>query len=224
MNAQHTIRQTLCALARTIIIASITLLPNSSPPSPWQIYTLHDNTFTPLLPISQSPLPLVSPSPCPPASLPPSWQITAAALADVTHDGITECVLLAWRPWRDWPIQQWLPVPSPIAGFHDAAGNSCHLILLDPHQPDGREIWAGSALPAPLLAMAVGDVDRDGRNEIVTLEGVYAVGRDGPATHVNVWRWNDFGFTLEHRSPARTLYQLRLTDADNDGILNIIVR
>jgi len=65
---------------------------------------------------------------------------------------------------------------------------------------------AGSALPAPLLALAVGDVDGDGRNEVVTLEGDYATGRSGPATHVNVWRWSGFGFTLEYRSPPGTFH------------------
>jgi hypothetical protein len=131
-------------------------------------------------------------------------------------------VLLVWRPWRDWPIQRWSSAPSPIADFHDAAGDSCHLILLDPR--DGREIWAGSALPAPFLALAVGDVDGDGRNEVVTLEGDYATGREGPATHVDVWRWNGFGFALEFRSPPGTFRELRLTDADNSGILDIAVR
>jgi hypothetical protein len=85
-------------------------------------------------------------------------------------------------------------------------------------------MWAGSALPAPLLALAVGDVDGDGENELVTLEGDYAAGRDGPASHVDVWGWNGFGFTLEWRSPPAILHQLRLTDVDNGGILDIAVR
>ena len=106
-------------------------------------------------------------------------------------------MLLVWRPWRDWPIQRWSAVPSPIAGFHDARGDSCHLILLDPR--DGREIWAGSALPAPLSTLSVEDVDGDGRNEVRTLEGSYA---GGESTHMDVWCWNGFGFTLEQRSPV----------------------
>ena len=52
----------------------------------------------------------------------------------------------------------------------------------------------------------MGDVDGDGRNEVVTLEGDYATGRSGPATHVNVWRWSGFGFTLEYRSPPGTFH------------------
>ena len=155
-------------------------------------------------------------------SLPPTWYPMSSVLADVTGDDVSEWVLAVWRPWRDWPIQHWSSVPSPIAGFHDAAGHSCHLILLDPR--DGREIWAGSALPVPLLAVAVGDVDGDGINEVVALEGSYATGRKGPATHVDVWSWSGFGFTLEWRSPLGTFHQLRLVDADRRGILDIAVR
>ncbi len=207
-------------LLAAIVVAILTLLPRSARLAPWQVYVFQDGPFV-LLPASSSPPLLVPVSPCPPL-VPPTWHVTAAVLADVTDDGIPEWVLLVWRPWRDWPIQRWLPVSSPIAGFHDAAGDSCHLILLDPR--DGREIWAGSALPAPLLALAVGDVDGDGRNEVVTLEGNYAIGRDGPATRVDVWRWNGFGFTLEYRSPPGTFRQLHLTDGNNDGILDVAVR
>jgi len=203
------------------IIVVVALLPCSAPLPPWQVYTFHGNSFTPLVSLSPC-LPLSPPSsPCPPLT-PPEWQVTASSLADVTGEGDPEWVLLVWRRWRDWPIQRWLSVPSPIADFHDAAGDSCHLILLDPH--DGHEIWAGSSLPAPLLALAAGDVDGDGRNEVVTLEGDYASGRDGPATRVDVWYWNGFGFTLEWRSPPGTFHQLRLTDVDNSGILDIAVR
>jgi hypothetical protein len=148
--------------------------------------------------------------------VPATWHVTASALADVTGDGKPEWALVVWRPWRDWPIQRWSSVPSPISTFQDAAGNSCHLILLDPE--DGREIWAGSALPAPILALIVEDVDEDGVNEVVTLEGRYAHGDEGPATRVDVWRWNGFGFTLDWRSPAGDYALDCLTEVDRCGI------
>ncbi len=221
-------------LLAAIVVVVLTLLPRSARLAPWQVYAFREDSFYLL---HSSPVSHVAQSASQPTNqltnqstnqltnqltTHPSWHVTAAVLADVTDDGIPEWVLLIWRPWRDWPIQRWLPVSSPIAGFHDAAGDSCHLILLDPR--DGREIWAGSALPVPLLALAVGDVDGDGRNEVVTLEGNYATGRDGPATRVDVWRWNGFGFTLEYRSPPGTFRQLHLTDGNNDGILDIAVR
>ena len=96
------------------------------------------------------------------------------------------------------------------------------MILLDPH--DGREIWAGSALPAPFTSLAVGDVDGDGRDEVVTLEGDYAEGRSGPATHIDVWQWRGFGFTMAWRSPPGIFRELRLVDGDGDGAIDVAVR
>jgi hypothetical protein len=211
-------------IARVVAVVLLAALPGSAPLPPWQLYAFHEGSFVLLDPFL---LPALSaPSRAPPSPsrlpLPRSWHVTDSVLADVTDDGVPEWVLLVWRPWRDWPIQRWSSAPSPIADFHDEAGDSCHLILLDPR--DGREIWAGSALPAPLLALAVGDVDGDGSNEVVTLEGDYAAGREGPATHVDVWRWNGFGFSLRWRSSSGVFRELRLTDADNSGILNIAVR
>jgi hypothetical protein len=150
------------------------------------------------------------------SGLPSDWRVTASTLADVTGDGAAEWVLLVWRPWRDWPIQQWSAVPSPIAAFHDPAGNSCHLILLDPE--DGHEIWAGSALPVPLLSLIVHDLDGDGTNEVLTIEGNYDGGRDRVGTHVDVWRWDGFGFTMAWRSAPGTFDPSCLTNADRCGV------
>jgi hypothetical protein len=208
---------------RTAAIGINLVLCRSALVPPWRVYAFRDSSFDLVhsLTTSYSPPTTVSLSPRR-LSLPDTWRVTASSLADVTGDGRPEWVLVVWRPWSDWPIQGWLEVPSPMAGLHDAAGNSCHLILLDPQ--DGHEIWAGSALPAPFIDMAVGDVDGHGDNEIVTLEGDYATGRDGPATHVDVWQWRSFGFTMGWRSPPGIFRELDLVDRDGDGSLDIAIR
>jgi hypothetical protein len=205
-----------------VVIVSLALLSCAVPLPTWQVYAFRDGDFVSSpdahkAAISSSP---VSDSALP--ATPADWRVTAATLADATGDGELEWVLLVRRPWRDWPIQEWASVSSPISDFHDAAGNSCHLILLDPES--GRELWAGSALPVPLLALAVGDVDGDGINEVVTLEGDYDTGWDGPASHVDVWQWNGFGFSLEWRSPEGAFRQLSLTSTDSEEIPSIAVR
>ena len=204
------------------VLVSLAVLSCATPFSSWQIYAFRDGAFVALSNAHEAAALFTLAPKNPPPATPADWRVTAATLADVTGDGESEWVLLVWRPWRDWPIQEWVSVPSPIAGFHDAAGDSCHMILLDPH--DGREIWAGSALPAPLLALAVGDVDGDGLDEVVTLEGDYATGRDGTASHVDVWQWDEFGFSLEWRSPQGTFRQLGLTDIGDDNTFGIAVR
>ncbi len=142
-----------------------------------------------------------SPAPYNLPVVPADWEVTASALADVTGDGIYEWILVVFRPWRDWPIQKWYDTESPISDFHDENGFSCHLAVLDPE--DGSEIWVGSPLPHPIVNMAVGDVDRDGILEVVTLRGDYESGRKDNATHIDVWFWDDFGFTLKYQFPIK---------------------
>lgn len=204
-----------------VIVVSFILVSCTASPT-WQIYAFQNGTFATVAATHEAlPSPAIISTP-PLPSTPPDWHITASNLADVTGEGKPEWVLLVWRPWRDWPIQAWVSVPSPIDAFHDAEGDSCHLILLDPD--DGHEIWAGSALPEPLLALAVGDVDGDDLNEVVTLEGDYNAGRNGTASHVNVWAWNDFGFSLEWRSDKGFFHQLELISIDGEKLSWIAVR
>ena len=203
------------------VLSALALLPQAGPMEPWQVYGVRDDEFELLTKLSPSAhIPCLPPAL--PSDLPSSWQVTATAFADVTDDEVSEWVLLVWRPWKDWPIQEWSSAPSPIAGFHDRKGESCHLIVIDP--VDGDEIWAGSALPRPLTALAVGDVDGDGNNEVTTLEGDYDRGRNGPASHIDVWQWNGFGFSLEWRSSRGSFYSLVLTDVDGDGTPEVAVR
>jgi hypothetical protein len=124
---------------------------------------------------------------------------------------------------------RWSDTASPIAANRDARGDSAHVILVEPPalggQPSAyRELWAGSALAVPIIQIAAGDVDGDGRNELIALEGDYATGRYGPARHVAVWRWNGFGFGLEGRSAPGRFVALALADLDDDGIVEILVR
>ena len=210
------------AVIVTVIVLILILASCTVSPPQWQIYGFHDGAFAALPDTRETIIPYAIDTTLSPPATPSEWDVTAVSLVDVTGDGEPEWVLLVWRPWRDWPIQEWVSAPSPISDFHDAGGNSCHLILLDPG--DGHEIWAGSALPAPLLALAVGDVNGDGLNEAVTLEGDYTTGRGGPASRVDVWAWNDFGFSLKWRSPEGTYHQLELIDSSRDGPLQIAVR
>jgi hypothetical protein len=234
--------QTTRTVILTILITLAANLSASAASLPtWHAYTHHASTFIPLTnqPINDgraasAPTNQLTHQPtnlptCQLANLPPSWHVLTALHTDLTHDGVPECALLVWRPWQDWPIMRWSDTPSPITANRDARGDSAHIILVEPstvnHQPSvRRELWAGSALAVPIVQIAAGDVDGDGRNELVALEGDYATGRYGPARHVAVWRWNGFGFTLGWRGPPGRFVALALADLDGDGIAEILVR
>ena len=127
---------------------------------------------------------------------PETWQAVQAEITDLNHDGAPEVTLLVWRPFRPWPVDQWLPHGGRIADFHDTEGNSCHIILIGWRDGQYRELWAGSALAEPVRSFAVADLNGDDAQELVTLEGTYADSRSAPARALKVWEWNEFGFTV----------------------------
>jgi hypothetical protein len=135
---------------------------------------------------------------------PPTWLVRQAAFTDLNRDGRPEVSLLVWRDFQPWPTDRLLPHGGRIDSFHDARGQSCHLILIGPDGSGGyRELWAGSALAEPIISFTAADLDRDGRQELLTLENRYT---DDPARspgrELKVWEWNGFGFTVSAQVEA----------------------
>ncbi|QLG11102.1 hypothetical protein HLB42_10150 [Deinococcus sp. D7000] len=153
------------------------------------------------------------PPPCPPLKLPASWDVRSQAYADVTGDGSPECVLAVWRPWSDWPITRWSPTASPITANRDPLGDSAHIAVLKPG-PRGtyRNVWVGSALFRPVLALSVLPGGR-----LVALEGRYASGRGAASVALSEWSWTGFGFRLERRAPL-TARQLSVDAAGQPAV------
>ena len=116
--------------------------------------------------------------------------------SDLNQDGRPEVVLLVWRLFKAWPVDQWLPSGGRINSFHDADNLSCHIILIGWHTGQFRERWAGSALAAPVKSFAIADLTGEGKQFLVTLESEYVDPPSAPARRLKVWEWNGFGFTI----------------------------
>jgi len=134
---------------------------------------------------------------------PASWRIAQAAFTNLNHNGVTEVTLLVWRPFHPWPVDAWLPHGGRISEFHDADGQSCHLILIGWKRGIYRELWAGSALAEPLRAFAAADLDADGKEELAALEAAYDDPLSGAASRLKVWEWNGFGFSAVYSLEGR---------------------
>jgi hypothetical protein len=152
---------------------------------------------------------------------PPAWTVVQAGITDLNHDGMPEATLLVWRPFRPWPVDQWLPHAGRIADFHDAKGNSCQIILIGWRGNAYGELWAGSPMAEPVRSFAVTDLRGDGLQELVTLEGSYTDSRSVPASALKVWEWNGFGFTVVSTIEG-TFYKMALVQA-RDGRNLILV-
>jgi hypothetical protein len=128
---------------------------------------------------------------------PATWSVRQAAFTDLNRDGKPEVSLLVWREFRPWPTDGLLPHAGRIDSFHDADGRSCHLILVGSDGAGGyRELWAGSALADPITGFAAVDLDRDDRQELLTLENRYTDDRiESLGRSLKIWVWDGFGFT-----------------------------
>jgi hypothetical protein len=130
---------------------------------------------------------------------PEEWEVIQVSISDLNRDDRPEVALLLWREFAPWPVDAYMLHPGRIQDFHDAHNRSCHLILIGWRRQTFREIWAGSALSDPIAAFSAVDIDGDGRQELIALEGTYDRSKH-VAQAITVWDWNGFGFTIRWRS------------------------
>jgi hypothetical protein len=150
-----------------------------------------------------------------------AWQIVQAAISDLNRDGKPEVTLLLWRPFHPWPADQWLPNGGRIANYHNAEGQSCHIILIGWTRAGYHELWAGSAMADPITSFAAADLDGNNTQELVALEGRYTDPKSAPAHTLKVWEWNGFGFTVVS-SMDGTFPNMTLVQANNNRILILV--
>ncbi len=120
---------------------------------------------------------------------PDTWRVVDLALGDPNDDGRHELLLAFWRPDDDG-----VPRSQPfIVGYRGGIY---------------RTVWGGSPVDNPIYEVALGDVDGDGREDLVVLE----------ERAVAVWRWHGWGFSLMWRSPPGRYQDLILSE---EGLITL---
>jgi hypothetical protein len=151
----------------------------------------------------------------------PSWDVRQLLVADVNNDGTQEVAFVLWKPFRLEPAIFYDTFGFPSLWEEGSLRN--HLFIYGWREAAWQHLWCSSPVADPIVEVAAGDVDGDGSNELVVLEGGYDA-PDAPARHVSVWRWNGWGFTLQWRSPGGVWEHLMLQDVTGDGALDILVK
>jgi poly-gamma-glutamate synthesis protein (capsule biosynthesis protein) len=67
-----------------------------------------------------------------------------------------------------------------------------HLFIYEMKEKQLKPVWQSSNLDMPNYYVEVKDIDGDGKNEMIVVEGSYS---DPEKRQVTFWRWNGWGFS-----------------------------
>lgn len=145
---------------------------------------------------------------------PELWRIYDFDVGDPNDDGRGEVVVVFEKP--DMKAQP----PGKVAS---------HPFLIGYRGGQYREVWGGSAVSDPIREIALGDVDRDGRQDLIVLEEDCS-NIDEPSSTtagceqiaVSVWTWNGWGFSRLWRSAPSRYHTLSVVSTDHGDVISVV--
>ncbi len=144
---------------------------------------------------------------------PSNWWISSFVLADSNNDGVKDINLLLWKSGDFGPSKPFWVKKNDMSVKN-------HFFLLDFVNGNIQQIWGSSNLSRPNCQFQVADIDNDGKNELIVLEGKYQnAGCKG--NHVAVWRWDGWGFTKVWRSLEGSFSSLGISYNDGQSYIKV---
>ncbi len=124
---------------------------------------------------------------------PNDWWIDDFILADSNSDGMINLNLSLWRSGSFGTSQPfWIQE-------NDMSVNN-HFFVLSLNNGEIKQIWSSSRLTEPNCEFQITDIDNDGKNDLIVIEGDYRQKPNCVGNYVAVWKWNGWGFSNEWRS------------------------
>lgn len=137
---------------------------------------------------------------------PDDWRIEDLILADANNDTVTDINLSVWKPGEFGALK-------PLTVEENDMSVKNHFFIFDLQDDNLQPVWQSSNLSAPNCRFLLTDVNQDGENELVALEGDYAdpvcAGK-----YLSVWKWHEWGFLNEWRSGEGNFQGLGTYDRD----------
>lgn len=123
---------------------------------------------------------------------PDDWWVHDFVLADSTGDQKININMSVWKQGSFGPSRPfWQEDDSAI-------GN--HFFVYEFFAGRLVPVWQSSRLDAPNCAFDIFDIDGDGQNELIVVEGEYTPDYSCDGEYLAVWKWNGWGFSNNWRS------------------------
>jgi poly-gamma-glutamate synthesis protein (capsule biosynthesis protein) len=136
------------------------------------------------------------------------WWIDDFALADSNNDGVLDINLSLWKS-GDFGTSK----PFWIKENDMSVKN--HFFVYDLVNGAMKSIWGSSNLSVPNCEFKIADINEDGENELITIEGDYSQKSLCSGDYVAVWKWSGWGFSNDWRSEKGDFSNLEIEKIDN---------
>ena len=137
------------------------------------------------------------------------WWVDSYSVADATGDGKLDLALSVWKEGDYGPSKPFWVTQNDMSTRN-------HLFVYSYDAPTAKivPVWQSSNLDAPNCDAAFADVDSDGKQELVVVEGSYDAWPECKGQYVAVWSWNGWGFANDWRSETGAYNHLVANGSD----------
>jgi len=143
---------------------------------------------------------------------PSDWWIDDFILADSNNDGVVDINLSLWKSGS-------FGTSKPFWIKENDMSIKNHFFVLDFSGGSMKQVWGSSNLAEPNCEFKIADVDNDGKNDLVVIEGDYLQKPKCDGNYVAVWKWNDWGFSNEWRSEKGNFSNLEIEKIDEKSYI-----
>jgi len=142
---------------------------------------------------------------------PDNWWIDNFILADSNNDGVVDINLSLWKSGS-------FGSSKPFWVKENDVSVKNHFFVLNFTEGKVNQVWGSSNLTEPNCDFKIADVDSDGKNDLVVIEGDYSQKSKCEGNYIAIWKWNDWGFSNEWRSDKGNFSNLEIVNIGNNGV------